>query len=172
MKYTTFLNKLKDDLKSIKSFVMLSFIVTLFPLTAYSQESTFAKVNVVRAFADGKDVSRMSIENEHCLQFYSLGESIMFANSYIKANSKSYGRIFDIEYKRLYEKNYSMSEVFHFKWDWKNSFDNGNGTADVYVKIATGKEGTAARVVIVSDNLENILDYAGVFNGSLDKIKK
>lgn len=172
MKYKTYLNKLKDGLKSIKSFALLSFIVTLFPLPAYSQESTFARVNVVRAYADGKDISRMSIENEHCFQFYNQGGDIMFANNYIKANSKSYGRIFNIEYRSLCEKSYSMSEVFHFKWNWKNSSDNENGTADVYIKIATGKEGTAARVVIVSGDLENILDYAGVFNGSLDKIKK
>lgn len=131
-----------------------------------------AKIDIFRALVNGQDMVKLSTENEHCLQFYKQGVDIFFANNYVKLNSKSYGKITNVEYKRSKEKDASLADVYHFKWHWKNSFDDETGIADVFLKVVTFKDGKAARIVIVSSDMENLIDYGGFFNGSLNSIKK
>lgn len=156
------------------TFTLMILAMTLcftLPVNAQSNHE-LARIDVVRAIVNGQDISQNAIDNQQCIQLYKQGGDILFTNSFIKAGSKSYGKVYNVEYRSVREKNYSNSEVFHFKWNWINSFDSETGTADVYIKVVTGNEGTAARIIVVSDDLEQILDYAGVIRGSLDGIKK
>ena len=131
-----------------------------------------AKIDVFRAIVNGQDMIKMSTENEHCLQFYKQGKDIFFANNYVKQNSKSYGKITSVEYKKCNEKDGLFSDVYQFKWCWKNSFDNETGVANVFLKVVTFKDGKAARIIIVSEDVETLCDYGGFFNGSLNSLKE
>ena len=165
MRMTSFVRK--------ETFTLIVLAVCLcfsLPVNAQSNRE-LARIDVVRAIVNGQDISKNSLDNKQCIQLYNQGGEIMFANSFIKADSKSYGKISNVGYRSIREKDYSSSEIYSFKWNWKNTFDNETGTADVYIKVVTGNEGKAARVIIVSGDLENILDYAGIISGSLDRIK-
>ena len=131
-----------------------------------------AKIDVFRAIADGQDITKLSRDNNHCFQLYKQGADIMFANDYTKLNSKSYGKINNVSYKRNREKDGSYSDIYQFKWHWKNSFDDETGIGDVYLKVVTSADGTAVRIVIVGGDLENILDYGGILSGSLSSLKR
>ena len=131
-----------------------------------------ARIDVFfRSIADGQDILKLSTENKHCILFYKQGADIMFANNYEKRNSSSYGKISDVSYKSNKEKDGSSSDVFHFKWHWQNSYDRETGIADVFVKVVTSKDAIVARIIIVSGDLENVLDYGGLFLGSLSSLK-
>ena len=155
-------------LKSIILFACLGSVLTCNAQT----HNEMAKIDVFRAIANGQDITKMSRDNNHCFQFYKQGADLMFANNYIKLNSKSYGKITPTNYKRIREKDGSYSDLYQLKWYWKNSFDNETGTDDVFLKVVTSSDGTAARIVIISGDLENVLDYGGILNGSLNFLKK
>lgn len=144
-----------------------------FTLSVNAQSiNEFAKIDIFRAIANGQDITKMSRDNNHCFQLYKQGADIMFANNYTKLNSKSYGRITNLSYKRNKEKDGSYSDIYKFQWHWKNSFDDETGTDDVYLKVITSTDGTAVRIAIVGGDLENILDYGGILSGSLNSLKR
>jgi len=165
--------KMKTLVRKVTFTLMLLAVNFCFTLPVNAQSiNEFAKIDVFRAIVNGQDITKMSIDNKHCFQLYKQGADIMFANNFTKLNSKSYGRITNVNYKRNREKDGSYSDIYHFKWHWKNSFDDETGTGDVYLKVVTSTEGTAVRIAIVGGDLENILDYGGILSGSLSSLKR
>ena len=168
MKRNSFFNQV------LLSLVLL--VVNICSSTSVKAQSsyTFAKVDVFRAIVNGQDLTKYSIDNNHCFLFYKQGTDVIFENNIVKADSKSYGRISNIEVKRVKEKRenvFPYSTVYHFKWYWKNTYDNEAGLADVFLKAVDSNEGTTVRIAIIGDDLENILEYGGILKGSLDSIK-
>ena len=158
--------------RKVTFMLMLLAVNLCFTLPANAQSiNEFAKIDVFQAVANGQDITKMSIDNNHCFQLYNQGADIIFANNYTKLNSKSYGRITNVSYKRNREKDGSYSDIYQFKWLWKNSFDDETGTADVYLKVVTSADGTAVRIAVVGGDLEDILDYGGILSGSLSSLK-
>lgn len=165
-----------NKLSSLQKIVfMLLLLVTNFGYvlkTSAQSNNLLAQIDVYRAIVNGEDVGRMSIDNNHCFQFYMQGGVLMFANNYTKLDSKSYGKITNVSCRKSKEKDLSLSDLYHFVWDWRNSFDDETGSADVYVKVVTTNEGSAVRIAIIDRNLEDVLDYGGVLiRGSLNSIR-
>lgn len=164
---------------SLSNQVLLTFILLMvnvcFSTSVKAQSSNiFAKVNVFRAIVNGENLTNYSIDNNHCFLFYKQGTDVIFENNILKANSKSFGRISNIEVKRVKEKRenvFPYSTVYHFKWYWKNTYDNETGLADVFLKVVDSNEGTAVRIAIIGDDLEDVLEYGGILKGSLDSVK-
>ncbi len=157
------------------NFTLMLFVASLWLALPVNAQRTneLARIDVFfRSISDGQDILKVSTENKHCILFYKQGADIMFANNYEKLNSSSYGKISDVMYKSNKEKDGSSSDIFHFKWHWQNSYDSETGIADVFVKVVTSKDAIVARIIIVSSDLENVLDYGGLFMGSLNSIKK
>lgn len=165
--------KMKTLVRKVTFTLMLLAVNFSFTLPVNAQGvNELAKITVFRAIANGQDITKMSRDNNHCFQVYKQGADIMFANNYTKLNSKSYGRITNVSYKRNREKDGSYSDIYQFKWHWKNSFDDETGTDDVYLKVVTSTDGTAVRIVVVGGDMENILDYGGILSGSLSSLKR
>lgn len=165
--------KMKSLVRKVTFSLMLLAVNFSFTLTVNAQGvNELAKIDVFRAIANGQDITKMSRDNNHCFQVYKQGTDFMFANNYTKLNSKSYGRITNVSYKRNREKDGSYSDIYQFKWHWKNSFDDETGTDNVYLKVVTSPDGTAVRIVVVGGDMENILDYGGILSGSLCSLKR
>lgn len=165
--------KMNSYVRKVTFTLMLLAVNLCFTLSVNAQSvNEFAKIDVFRAIVNGQDVTKMSRDNNHCFQLYKQGTDILFASNYSKLNSKSYGRITNVSYRRNREKDGSYSDIYQFKWYWKNSFDDEVGTSDVYLKVVTSTDGTAVRIAVVGGDMENILDYGGILSGSLSSLKR
>lgn len=97
--------KMKTLVRKVTFTLILLAVNFSFTLPVNAQGvNELAKIDVFRAIANGQDITKMSRDNNHCFQVYKQGADIMFANNYTKLNSKSYGRITNVSYKRNREK--------------------------------------------------------------------
>lgn len=151
---------------SNRLFVCATFFICCLFANA-NQPNNFANIIVKESYANAKDISKYSVENEQHLFFYNDGKELYFTNEVTKSKSRSYGKVTDDNLKKDSD-NGMDSCILKFKWNYQNTYDDETGVADVYIKMLNTSKGVACRVIIISENMDHLIEYRGVLNDSLD----
>lgn len=148
--------------------MLLAFLVS--SSLTYSQEQTIqAKFIIQDAKIDGVDFTETVISNAAYLAFYTIkgSKDVYFTNHLTKANSQSYGKIFDLDGQTYAETDSTYKfETYTFRWSYVNTYDDKTGTAKVTLEKTHKPAGVAFECKIIAENLD-ILEYKGYMEGSL-----
>lgn len=141
-----------------------------FATISYSQDQQIkAKFIIQDAKHDGVDITEQSISNGSYLAFYTTkgSDDVYFCNIMSKANTQSYGRIFEFDGGKQSESDAEYKhEKWKFRWSYINTYDERKGTAKVTIYKIYKPKGIAFKCVIVTENLDE-LEYNGYMEGSL-----
>lgn len=156
----------------------LKLVFTIIICVLYSginaQETTespqaFATFEINDARNNGDDITPDALDEEAKLVLYKTldGKEIMFSNYRTKSQSQSYGRIYSItkEEKAATETEYGYA-LYNFKWSYKNSYDDKEGTAKIRLLLVYKSQGVYFECAILPENLDVLL-YKGRMEGDL-----
>lgn len=154
--------------------LILSIVLLIGTQLSYGQEQEiFAKFIITDAKLNNADVTEIYLQNKTYLVFYRLkGDSdVYLANVMSKANTQSFGRIFEFVGKQEDETdNQYRYERYSFRWSYKNDYDDKKGTAKVVIEKVYKPAGVAFSCRIVPEDLD-VIDLNGYMEGSLKSLR-
>ncbi len=150
---------------------LLIFVCILYSFNSFAQkQDATARFIVTDAKINGQDVtpavvSQMGI---YTVFYTPKGGSLCMANVCSKIDSQSYGPIYDFNQEHQDETNNTYrSDIFSFRWNYANTYDNKTGTCSVqFVKIYK-PQGIVTILKIIQENLD-VTEYTGYMEGSID----
>ncbi|WP_159468321.1 hypothetical protein [Dyadobacter sp. 3J3] len=138
--------------------------------TALCQQKTLGKFIITSAKINNVDVTESYLENEGFIAFYTNDNNSLSMTNIMskKANSQSYGRLYAMTQKvtKETEEQYETN-LFLFKWRYKNTYDAKSGTASVRFQKVYKPEGVTFICTIIPENLQAIV-LKGYMEGSID----
>ncbi|TKT94157.1 hypothetical protein [Dyadobacter frigoris] len=155
--------------KSSRKIGMVAVLLILSFTAVFGQQKTLGKFIITDAKINNVDLTESYLANEGYIAFYtSTDGNLSMVNTSKKANIQSYGRLLAVtqrvskETKTQYESN-----VFSFKWRYKNTYDSKSGTASVRFQKVYKPQGTTFICAIIPENLD-VMIFKGYMEGSLD----
>ena len=115
----------------MKKIIVLFLLMVLGVSSAKAQQEDYAKFTISKAVVDGYNCSEEYRSNNAYLVFYnSEGNEFCMANVWPKSDTQSYGTITGWKSYRYNETETEYaSDVFKFKWHYRNSYDDKQGVA-------------------------------------------
>jgi hypothetical protein len=153
----------------MKSLICALFLSSTFSV-AFCQQKTLGKFIITDAKIKNVDVTETYLENEAYIAFYDSGDGNLSMTNIMskKSNSQSYGRLYAMtqqvskETQTKYETN-----LFLFKWRYKNTYDSMSGTATVRFQKVYKPQGVIFICTIIPENLKAIV-LKGYMESSLN----
>lgn len=136
---------------------------------AYCQQTIVAKFTVQSAQRNHVDQTLFYTSNNSYFVFYITADKQVYFGSIVsKTNQQSYGAISELTRTSAPETQSSYaSDTFNFKWNYSNSYDNHQGTANVKLVKISKPGGVAFELKIIPETLD-LLEYKGFMEGSLN----
>ncbi len=162
-------------MKKVLTFSVASTLILLcFTLKSLAQETQIQAKFIIQDFRFNKqDYTEQVIKDKAYLAIYTVegDKEVYFANVLTKANTQSYGNIFDLKGKTVEatDSTYKI-ETYTFKWSYVNDYDNKKGTSSVTLTKITKDAGIAFECKIIPENLD-VLIYKGYMEGSLKSLE-
>ncbi|WP_035645953.1 hypothetical protein [Flavobacterium sp. ASV13] len=147
--------------------VILIFVPTVI-IGQIDKQKIISKFVITNGTKNGNDITGLLLEQQAYLVFYAEDDNgLCLANVWVKNNSKSYGKVLD----KMYHKSEVMSMEFEsnilsFKWNYENTYNNKQGTANVELVMINKPIGKVFMMTIISEN-SDVLRYNGYVEGSL-----
>ena len=144
-------------------------LLTCAPTAKAQEQETIAKFIIQDARLNKVDVTTRFVEANAYVVVYKTKEG----NTYMavvmdKDDTQSFGRIFNMEEVQKTpetDKEY-QSEVYNFRWSYKNTYDNKKGTARVRLTKIYKPLGIMFITVVIPEDLE-ILEFKGYMECSI-----
>lgn len=148
---------------------IMSALLTCAHTTRAQEQETIAKFIIQDARRNKVDVTTKFVETNAYVVVYKTkeGETYM-AVVMDKDETQSFGRIFNMEEVQKTpetDKEY-QSEVYNFRWSYKNSYDNKKGTARVRLTKIYKPLGVMFITVVIPEDLE-IMEFKGYMEGTI-----
>ena len=144
-------------------------ILTYTHVATAQEQKTIAKFIIQDARLNKIDITARFIKAEAFVVVYETKEGIAYMAVVMdKDETQTFGRIFDVEeVKKLAEtdKEYG-AEIYNFRWSYKNSYDNKQGTARVRLTKIFKPLGVMFSTVIIPEDLD-VMEYKGYMEGSI-----
>lgn len=151
-----------------KEFLLL--ILMLIPSLSIlaQQQKEIARFHVTHATNNGNDITEWAVEKKLFTVFYTIENEPYIANVSGFDGEQSWGRIwgFKNETKKETSTNYK-TDIFHFNWNYSNSYDSKNGTCKVQFLKIYKPQGVVSMLKLVTESLD-VIEYMGYMDGSID----
>lgn len=153
-----------------KIFLTLIFLfVVIVELFAQNQKIV-AKFITTDVTINGVNVTPIYLSENAYIVFYTDGNDSQtyMANVWSKSKSQSYGIIYSMKTNKKKETYETYeTDIFHFNWQYINTYDNKTGTAKVQLIKVYKPQGIIFTIKIIPENLD-LLIYKGYMEGSLN----
>jgi len=158
-----------------KLFPIIFIFLAIVPKTLKAQDnarSILAKFILIKGKLNNRDVSQGLIDAGAYTAFYikKNNDSLYIANVFGNHNSESIGPIYNIKIKQKRQKSETAhgGVVFSFHWDYKDSYEDDQGTAKIEAIIVQDKpEGTAFSMRLLGQD-GHFLEYEGQVHDIID----
>lgn len=147
--------------------VILIFVPTII-IGQIDKQKIISKFVITNGTKNGNDITELLLEQQAYFVFYrEYDNSLCLANVWVKNNSKSYGKVFDNKDEKsgVMSKEFE-SNIFSFKWNYENTYNNKQGIANVELVMIHKPIGKVFIMTIISEN-SDVLKYNGYVEGSL-----
>jgi hypothetical protein len=154
--------------------ILLVSLIGICSQLAIAQNTTMKnKFIITDARINQINLTQEFTDKEGYIAFYTVeGKDDMYMTNYRgKTNSQSYGRMYDLDSKKIPESESTYEiQQYSFKWSYKNSYDGKSGTADVRMTVTVKPAGNAFEITIVPENLD-VLVFKGYEYGTVQLVK-
>jgi len=134
------------------------------------EQIDLAKFIITDATLNGEDVTPTVVRNKAYTVFYTFSgeDEIYMANYFSKADSQSYGLLYDSNLEELEETDDQYkTDILTSSWRYFNDYDGKKGTAKIQLTKIYKPQGISFELEILAENLDLII-YKGYMEGSLD----
>jgi len=134
------------------------------------EQIDLAKFIITDATLNGEDVTPTVVKNKAYTVFYTFTgeEEIYMANYFSKADSQSYGLLYDSILEEFEETDHQYkTDILTSSWRYFNDYDGKKGTAKIKLIKIYKPQGIISELTIIAENLD-LMIYKGYMEGSLD----
>ena len=135
---------------------------------AQSQE-VIAKFKITEAKMNGIDMTQYYYDRKQYFVFYQYNPKEMcFASVSSINNDQSYGSLHsETSEKKLETETSYASDIFNFRWKYKNSYDGDSGYATICFTKIYKPTGVLFSIKMITQKLD-VLTYIGYMEGTLN----
>jgi len=113
------------------------FLVVICPVFSFGQIKVFAEASVTHASSNGQDISKIALENNEVIVFYTSDDDglIYMSNYWVKTDSQSYGELTPTKKTKKTTYHSFKAEIQYFTWHYINSYDTNQGYAKIKLHL-------------------------------------